>query len=165
MSFSLLSLPGKLSISFTENIFQIRDICFENEAELRELAYLYASVPLDWDHAFQVTDVEQNYSWFLEKRSSLKCLIATFEAKIVGIHILQKQNQRPEACFIKTLWVLPCHRGKGLGSLLKNAGEVWAKKTGSTIMVTNVMVVNSKMLEINKQKGFVPTKIEMEKQL
>lgn len=147
------------------NRVQIRDICFENEAELREVAYLYASVPLDWDRTFQVTDAEQNYIWFLEKRLSLKCLVATLDNKIVGIHILQKQNQRPEACFIKTLWVVSHHRGKGLGSLLKTAGEVWAKETGSTVMITNVMLMNPKMLEINKKKGFVPTKIEMEKQL
>lgn len=145
--------------------FQIRDMCFDDEAELRAVAKLYASVPLEWDQDFQVTDTESNFLWFQEKRVSLKCLVAINGQEIIGIHILQKQAQRPEACFIKTLWVSAIHRNKGVATRLKAEGEVWAKNTGSTVIVTNVMLKNPRMLEINQRKGFVPTKLEMEKLL
>ncbi len=149
-----------------DHSIQIRDVDFNNEVELHELAYLYAAVPLDWDASYAVQrEAEINFSWLLEKRDTLKCLLATLGSKIVGIHVLQTQSQRPHTCFIKTLWVSPDFRGEGIGSRLKAAGEQWVRETGSKAMVTHVMVKNSKMLEINRSKGFVPTKVEMEKKL
>jgi GNAT superfamily N-acetyltransferase len=112
-----------------------------------------------------VTDTDSNYQWLVDKRDSLKCLVATEGEKIVGIHILQKQAQRPKACFIKTLWVAVTHRNIGIATSLKTKGESWAKITGSESIVTNVTVKNPKMLELNKRRGFAPTTIEMEKRL
>lgn len=153
----------------TEKNFEslkIRDINFDDEAELKTLAKLYVSVPLSWDSNYSFTEetVQKNYDWLLAKKDCLKCLVVTDQSKIVGIHILIKEHSS-ENCSIKTLWLEDQFRKQGIGSRLKQVGEDWAKAVGAKKMVTQVMSNNPAMFEINKKKGFFLTKFEMEKPL
>lgn len=82
----------------------------------------------------------------------------------MGIHILFKETNS-QSCSIKTLWLEDLYRNQGLGSHLKKLGEEWARASGATKIITQVMSNNPKMFEINKKKGFSLTKYEMEKPL
>lgn len=145
---------------------KIRDINFDDEAELKLLAKLYVSVPLSWDSEYSFTEetVQKNYEWLLAKKDFLKCLVVTDHSQIVGIHILIKEPSSQD-CSIKTLWLEDQFRKQGIGSRLKQMGEDWARTMGAKKLVTQVMSNNPTMLEINKKKGFVFTKFEMEKRL
>lgn len=66
---------------------------------------------------------------------------------------------------IKTLWVHPDFRQKGLGQKLKLKAESWAKERGALRISTQVHSQNKTMLRLNAALGFTPTFITFEKEL
>jgi GNAT superfamily N-acetyltransferase len=145
---------------------KIRDVDFDNPAELKSVAKIYVSVPSHWDskYSFSEQDTQNYYEWLLAKKNCLKCLIVTTDSQIVGIHILLNEPSSA-TCSIKTLWLDEKFRKRGVGSRLKKIGEEWAVSVGAKKIITHVMSDNPMMFEINKKKGFVLTKFEMEKAL
>jgi GNAT superfamily N-acetyltransferase len=143
---------------------RFEDADFNNLDQIAEIAKLYIAVPLSWDPNYKFTEegIRKLYDWLMEKRETIKCVLAMNESKIVGLHILAKEANSTE-CFIKTLWLEKSFRGLGFGDQMKKQGEAWAIAQGAKKMITHVMLDNPSMLETNKRRGFKPVKIEMAK--
>ena len=92
---------------------QMKEVNFENEAELRYMAKTYVEVPLSWDssYTYSASTVDKNFVWLKENKSKLVCLTCWDKDVLVGLHILffDPENHSKE-CFIKTLWVFSTYR-------------------------------------------------------
>lgn len=146
---------------------EVRDLNLSDEKELLKVAELFVAVPLSWDPTYKYTNetVVKTRDWMLEKRDSLKCLLATANENFVGLHLLRIDAPGAEHCFIQSLWIEEAFRGQGLGSRLKLVGEDWAKSKDVKKMVTHVFLDNPKMIAINEAKGFKKVKVELHKTL
>ncbi len=145
------------------------DLNFEDLGEVQKVAKLYVSVPLNWEKNYQVTDdlIQKNIQWLLDNKDNLKCLfIYSSDRAIIALHILLRaQQDNSTYCSIKTLWVHDDFRNRGLASRLKALGESWAIHQQAENLIAHVMASNPLMLKINKKKGFVPARLEMQKKL
>ena len=133
------------------------------------LAELHENSPKEWDETWVVEPS------FLEERTReinskvgdddvLFLFLKNEGGKIIGFHWVEFLKEK-NFSRIKSLWVDPEYRGKGLGKKLKISGEKWSRHKGASKMITNVHWKNEKMIDLNIANGFNPGFVYLEKAL
>lgn len=153
---------------FNSHDLQISELDFGNQKDFQQVVDIYLNIPKSWNPAYK-SSVENRSNlekWMIENKPHLKCLIIKKDDFIKALHILLKSQQNKDTvCSIQTIWVDSQYRGHGWASELKKAGEQWAANQGAKKLITHVYVDNPLMLKINKKKGFLPIRLEMQKEL
>lgn len=149
---------------------QFRRADKENKEELHNIALIDSKIPLEFDTEFQWSEKSldvtlSRYNKHLLENDFFE--VALSDDKVVGFHIVKKVPYPPDtyAGAIFTLWTDPKFRGNGIATELKKRGEVWAKLEGCSLMVTNVHLNNTQMLNLNKIFGFGIVQHAMRKKL
>lgn len=140
---------------------------FDDPAEVERVAFLYDSVPCEWnpDHKVEPAMVENLARGLVEKRANTWCELVVDKNEIRATHVLEFRPERGGFVLIRTLWVHPELRRQGIARRLKQAGEEWARGRGAKAIVTQVHVTNKRMNALNEAMGFEATKIEYEKKI
>lgn len=109
---------------------------------------------------------EQLKDWITDKNVHLT--VATGPGQeAVGFNSLfiTKDYSGNEYGKIVILFVLPEHRGKGIGASLKVDGESWLRSRGVKKVITEIDAKNERMLEISKKNGFRIKSYTFEKEI
>ncbi len=133
------------------------------------LAELHEGSPKEWDETWVVETP------FLEERireitakvgddNVLFLYIKDEAGQIIGFHWVEFLKDKAFSR-VKSLWIEPAYRGKGLGKKLKISGEKWSRHKGAVKIITNVHWKNKKMIALNTANGFTPGFLYLEKVL
>jgi ribosomal protein S18 acetylase RimI-like enzyme len=147
----------------------------------------------DYDGVLEVyTEVEEyhrlNSPWFFKKpepelfpkayydellnNNNALFLLAMYEDKIAGFIIGLKQDTPGMPMLVSATYVLVdnlgikrCYREKGIGTLLMNALEKWAKEKGVNEVRLNVWSFNKDAIAFYESKGYLAFSQKMRKML
>lgn len=84
--------------------------------------------------------------------------LARVDGEVVGMSVLYADRERGKAANGGT-GVLPQHRGRGLGSLMKRHSLAIAAEAGITAVFTENDGTNAPMLAINRALGYAPSSV------
>ena len=149
---------------------QFSGLNFDDEEEIKRIARVHQSGPLDWIEGYEVSEeaVEKMYTVLDESRDNPKMHVIVArdaEGNLVGFHWVNLDKEDETSAHIHSLWVAEQHRRKGVAKKLKSLGEDWMREQGAKRVTTAVFYVNKKMIELNLQAGFVAGQVEMTKEL
>lgn len=86
--------------------------------------------------------------------------------EIVGLHILRRFEEGTlVGAHVAGLWVTERFRRQGVATELKRMGESWARSIGASFLNSNVLVGNTRMLELNHKLGYEDYRINLRKRL
>lgn len=101
-----------------------------------------------------------------ENESNTFAGLAHEHREIVGLHILRRFEEGPlVGAHVGGLWVAERYRRQGIATRLKVMGEAWARSIGASFLSSNVLVGNTRMLELNHQLGYSDYRIHLRKRL
>ena len=114
----------------------------------------------DAPEAFETTFEEANARPFENWQQQLEAL-ATFVAVADGLDVGMargtRQQERPGAADLISMWVAPEARGRGVGLALIDAVAVWARAEGLPSLILDVTEGNAAALSLYTRAGFRPT--------
>ncbi|MFZ1721510.1 MAG: GNAT family N-acetyltransferase [Microgenomates group bacterium] len=145
--------------------------------------------PKDWqliqklnNHVFQndkENDSDMNLNWpFTEQGIAYykdlangtygHCLIAEIGNEVVGYAALSKKSfdyRNSQYVELENIGVDPAYRSKGIGKVLMETIEKWARDQGADKLYVAAFWGNTRAIKYYKQNGFHETGIELEKDL
>lgn len=135
-----------------------RNVNLNDAHEMQIVAKIDTTIPALFDPLFLVN--EQSIADRLEQL--MKCKtddffeVATVNEKIIGFHFMNrfKSMHGLMAANIQTLWVDPEFRKQGIGTKLKERGEMWARENKLDHIATFVHGKNSPMQALNKNLDY-----------
>ncbi len=95
-------------------------------------------------------------SW-REQLESLATFVAVADGLDVGVARGARQQERPGAAGLISMWVAPAVRGRGVGLALIDAVAVWARSEGLQWLILDVTEGNAAALALYARAGFRPT--------
>ena len=95
------------------------------------------------------------------RKTSGKIFVAEVEKQIVGFVCLwlkvqsdELDEEPAEYAFISDLVILPAYRGRGLGRMLLQTAEEYARRHGATALKLEVLAKNEGALSLYQRHGF-----------
>ena len=104
----------------------------------------------------------ENWRKFFEKnvRSRIrKAIVAECDGRIVGF-LLGTIEKRPPVfaqslqAYVDSIGVLESYKNQGIGTMLMNAFEKWARKMGMPFIMLNVVTENSSAIHLYEKLGY-----------
>lgn len=150
---------------------EFRTLDYSNDVEMRTYLRLFWEIPLEHNEYFTRRS-EAFLADYMETARKTEtpdnCYsgIALHRGEIVGLHIVRRFEEWEQiGAHIVALWVHPEYRGLGIARHFKTEGENWARSVDATFLNSNVHTGNHRMLEIARQAGFTPFRINLRKRL
>lgn len=95
-------------------------------------------------------------------------LVAREDGDLVGFVMFgpetQSYEQEVRRGFVDNIYVVPDHRGEGVGSDLLTAAESQLRETGVDALSLEVMADNERARRFYRRHGYEPHRVELEKQ-
>lgn len=129
------------------------------EHQLAEVAHIHCVIPSAWvaDHCVTPELVQSTIMRLRgdAKHSNFFVLAHCGSEQLVGMHWVQyAQTAHVNHGEVRSLWVKPEFRKRGIATELKHLAEKWLLQHGATEIKTEVFSANRKMLSLNQKFGY-----------
>lgn len=135
---------------------ELRVLTVEDWARWREVRLqALAEAP----HAFRTTFAAWQHATEAQWRQRLTEVEYNLIAELDGRPAGMLSGMRPDAegaVRLRSMWVAPFARGRGVGDALVGAVIRWAKEQGASGLVLDVMMDNESAIALYRRHGFVP---------
>ena len=118
--------------------------------------------------------VERNFQELLQghQQNTGRIFVAEVEQEVVGFINVQFEHESQmylsslvDYVYISDIVVLQAYRGQGIGTMLLQQAEAFARQKGATTLKINVLAKNQQATDVYQRIGFRPYEIAMLKQL
>jgi ribosomal protein S18 acetylase RimI-like enzyme len=118
-------------------------------AALGEAPHAFRSRLADWD-----TGGERRWR---DRLASPDCynIVAMLDETTVGVACGVREDDT--TCAVRSVWVSPLARGRGVGDTLLAAVEAWAQRSGATTLTLEVLRGNEPAVALYERHGFADT--------
>jgi GNAT superfamily N-acetyltransferase len=151
--------------------FTFRRADLSNEAELRTIAEIDAGIPPLYDADFRndAETIAKELDFFKNKLTGEDFfdVAVDTQGRIVGFHLVKKVPYLRDlfAGAVYTLWVDPIDRNNGVGTILKQRGEAWARQSKLDHLYTWIHSRNQPSLGLNEKLGYEIVNYKLKKKL
>lgn len=140
------------------------------EQQLIEIAQLHCAIPSTWvaDHWVTPELLQATIERLRGdgKHSNFFALARCTSGQLVGMHWVQyAEAAHASHGEVRSLWVKPGFRKRGIATWLKHLAEQWLQQHGATEIRTEVFTANRKMLSLNQTLGYQTVMQVMSKSL
>ena len=118
--------------------------------------------------------VERNFQELQEEhnQNTGRMFVAEIEEEVVGFINIRFEHESQtylsslvDYAYISDLVVLPAYRGRGIGTMLLQQAEDFARQQGATVLKIQVLAKNQLAADVYQRVGFRPYEITLLKHL